>query len=307
MGFDRFDIINIIGFNAPEWHFANFGAIMAGGIAAGVYATNGPDGCKYQAQHSKAKVIVVEGVKQLEKYYPISRELRDLKAIVMYGPDKVPEDIKDKISIPVYSFADFLKLGASVPDADLKARNDAQKPNEVTTLIYTSGTTGPPKAVMVTHDNIVWTTKGQLDTMPELQQMGPDDCLVSYLPLSHIAAQMIDMHAPMVTGCQIWFAQPDALKGSLGKTLKEVRPTIFFGVPRVWEKIYDKMQEIGKSSKGIKKNISTWAKGKGSAYWENHQYGGSMKNPFLHGLAFKLLGKVREALGLDRVSVFHPA
>ena len=64
--------------------------------------------------------------------------------------------------------------------------------------------------------------------------------MITYLPLSHIAAQMLDMHMPMKTGCHIYFAQPDALKGSLGATLKDVRPTVFFGVPRVWEKIYGK-------------------------------------------------------------------
>lgn len=300
LGFNRFDTINIIGFNSPEWLFANFGAIMAGGISAGIYATNGPDGCKYQAQHSKAKVIVVEGVKQLEKFYSISKDLPDLKAIVMYGPDKIPMDIQDKMSTPVYTFSDFLKLGASVPDHELKSRNDEQKPNEVTSLIYTSGTTGPPKAVMVTHDNITWTAAMQISAMPELEGLSNDDHIISYLPLSHIAAQMIDMHCPMTKGCQLWFAQPDALRGTLGVTLKDVRPTIFFGVPRVWEKIYDKMQEVAKSTTGIKKKISTWAKCKSTVYWENHQYGGNQKKPFLHGLATKLLGKVRVALGLDR-------
>jgi long-chain-fatty-acid--CoA ligase ACSBG len=68
--------------------------------------------------------------------------------------------------------------------------------------------------------------------------MDNSDVMISYLPLSHIAAQMIDMHGPVLAGYQIYFAQPDALRGSLGATLKEVRPTIFFGVPRVWEKIY---------------------------------------------------------------------
>jgi long-chain-fatty-acid--CoA ligase ACSBG len=301
IGFERFDTINIIGFNAPEWHFSNFGAIMAGGIAAGIYATNGPDACKYQAEHSGARVIVVEGVKQLEKFYSIAGDLPNLAALVMYGPDSVPADVKDKVSIPVYSFADFLKLGSSVSDSDLKARAEVQKANEVTTMIYTSGTTGPPKAVMLTHDNITWTAQAQLKTMDPLDN---SDNMISYLPLSHIAAQMLDMHCPMMTGLQIWFAQPDALRGSLGVTLKEVRPSVFFGVPRVWEKIYDKMQQVAKSTTGIKKKISTWAKGKSSVYWKNHQYGGSGKSPMFTGLSFKLLGKVRVALGLDRVSSF---
>lgn len=297
IGFDRFDTVNIIGFNAPEWHFANFGAIAAGGIAAGIYATNESEACKYVSEHSGAKVVVVEGVKQLEKYYSIAQDLPELKALVVYGPESVPADVASKVSVPVYSFADFVKLGSSVMDSDLQRRADEQKPNEITTMIYTSGTTGLPKAAMLTHDNITWTARAQLSTM---DPMSNDDHMISYLPLSHIAAQMLDMHCAMITGCQIWFAQPDALRGSLGMTLKDVRPTVFFGVPRVWEKIYAKMQEVAKSTTGMKKKISTWAKKKSSKHWVNHQHGGSMKSPKFIGLSFKLLGKVREALGLDR-------
>lgn len=302
LGFERFDIINIIGFNSPEWLFSNFGAIMAGGIAAGVYATNGPEACKYQAEHSEARVVVVEGVKQLQKYYSIGKKLPKLKAVVMYGPDSVPEEASGEVGVPVYSFAEFLELGKGVADSELQARVEAQKPNEVTTLIYTSGTTGMPKAVMITHDNTTWTAKTHLTTMATVDN---NDHMISYLPLSHIAAQMLDLYCPLETGLQIWFAQPDALKGSLGATLKEVRPTIFFGVPRVWEKIYAKMQEVAKSSTGIKKKLSTWAKKKSTKYWDAHQYGGNEKAPSFWGIASKLLGKVRLALGLDRCVAFY--
>uniref|UniRef100_A0A7S3QC85 AMP-dependent synthetase/ligase domain-containing protein n=1 Tax=Chaetoceros debilis TaxID=122233 RepID=A0A7S3QC85_9STRA len=298
IGFEKFDMVNILGFNAPEWHFANFGAIMAGGIAAGIYSTNGPDGCKYISEHSEAKVVVVEGVKQLEKYYSMASDLSHLKAIVMYGPDELPADVSQKLSVPVYTFADFLKLGESVLDSALTDIGEAQNPGDVTTLIYTSGTTGPPKAVMITHDNITWTANAQLKTMG--RPLDNDDHMISYLPLSHIAAQMLDMHCPMQRGVQIWFAQPDALRGSLGATLKDVRPTIFFGVPRVWEKIYDKMQIVGKSTTGFKKTMSTWAKGQAAEYWENHQFEGNQSKPLLYPIAQLLLGKVRVALGLDR-------
>lgn len=116
-----------------------FMVTLIGGIAAGIYATNGPEACKYQAKHSGAMVVVVEGVKQLEKFYPISKDLPKLKAIVMYGPDKVPDDIAQKISKPVYSFASFLKLGKDISDKVLQGRGEAQDPNQITTLIYTSG------------------------------------------------------------------------------------------------------------------------------------------------------------------------
>ena len=296
----KHDIINIIGFNSPEWFFSNYGAIMAGGIAAGIYATNQSDACQYISKHSEAKVVVADGLSQLEKYYSIAKELPHLKAIVVYGPGVLPDNVKDEISVPVYMFDDFLKLGENVDDAELKKRGEDQQANEVTTLIYTSGTTGPPKAVMITHDNVTWTAKAQLDTLP--QALSNDDHLITYLPLSHIAAQILDMHCPMASGVQVWFAQPDALRGSLGATLKEVRPTTFFGVPRVWEKIYEKMQEAAKSQEGIKKMIATTAKKNASAYWNNHQFGGTRKKPLMYGLSRKIFHKVKVQLGLDRVS-----
>jgi len=299
IGFEKHDVINILGFNAPEWFFSSFGAILAGGIGAGIYATNGEESCKYISDHSEAKVVVVEGIKQLEKYYDIASDLTNLKALVVYGSDTVPDDAKDKTSIPVYSFEEFLKLGTSVLDEDLKSRSDAVEASEVSTLIYTSGTTGPPKAAMITHDNLTWTSSTMLSyAFPK--PLGPDDHFISFLPLSHIAAQALDMHCAMASGAQVWFAQPDALKGSLGATLKEVRPTVFFGVPRVWEKIYDKMQMVAKATTGIKKKIGSWAKSKSTEHWESHQFGGSMKSPTFYGLSSKILLKIHCALGLDR-------
>lgn len=139
-----------------------------------------------------------------------------------------------------------MKLGHKDDNLDtvLKERSASWKPGETCTLIYTSGTTGPPKAVMITNDNITWTVSAMLNATRR-GYMNNADIMISYLPLSHIAAQMLDMHVPIKTGTQIFFAQPDALKGSLGATLKDVRPTVFFGVPRVWEKIYGTAPEQG--------------------------------------------------------------
>ena len=103
-----------------------------------------------------------------------------------------------------------------------------------------------------------------------------------------------------MSGLQVWFAQPDALKGSLSTTLKEVRPTIFFGVPRVWEKIYEAMQKVAKSTTGLKKTISTWSKGKALEKNLNSQYGGSGDAPWGHSFAAYILKKIHVALGLDR-------
>mmetsp|Transcript_26973 Transcript_26973/g.41814 ORF Transcript_26973/g.41814 Transcript_26973/m.41814 type:complete len:665 (+) Transcript_26973:133-2127(+) len=302
LGFEKHDCINIIGFNSPEWFFANFGTIAAGGIAAGIYTTNLPEACHYVSDHSKAKVVVVEGVKQLEKYTEISARLPNLKAVVVYGEKTKPMESVGNGAVPVYLFDEFLQLGkdaADVSDATVQAAIDVQRPGETCTLIYTSGTTGNPKAVMITHDNLTWTSKNMLvNTLP--RALTNDDNIISYLPLSHIAAQMLDMHCPIQCGCQVWFAQADALRGSLGTTLKEVRPTIFFGVPRVWEKMYEAMQKVAKSTTGVKKMISTWAKGKASAKNYAAQYGESGSAPWGYGIASKILSKVHVALGLER-------
>ena len=104
------------------------------------------------------------------------------------------------------------------------------------------------------------------------------------------------------SGSQVYFAQPDALRGSLGVTLKEVKPTVFFGVPRVWEKIYEKMQEVKKitDKSFVKRNIGAWAKGKAASKNKAAQFGAKGGAPWSFFLAKKLLAKIRAALGLQR-------
>mmetsp|Transcript_22288 Transcript_22288/g.48419 ORF Transcript_22288/g.48419 Transcript_22288/m.48419 type:complete len:591 (+) Transcript_22288:45-1817(+) len=315
LGFQPFDIVNIIGFNAPEWLFSNYGAIAAGGVAAGIYATNQSEACHYISEHSKAKVVICDGMKQLEKYLAISKKLPSLKALVVYGlfddGATIPNDVKKKCAVPIYTYEEFVKLGVDVSDEKVDERIAAWQPGNTCTLIYTSGTTGPPKAVMITNDNITWTVQAMLPAARR-HTLDETDIMISYLPLSHIAAQMLDMHIPMSTGMQIFFAQEDALKGSLGATLKEVRPTQFFGVPRVWEKIYEKLQMVAKETTGVKKMVSTWAKGESLAFWDSMDFEAKKKfdlwrdlGPVSYYLSQMLLKKAHEALGLDRCQGFY--
>eukprot|EP00605_Chrysophyceae_sp_TOSAG23-4_P003000 GSChrysophyteH1.ASY1.ANO1.3305.1 assembled CDS len=195
-----FSVVNAIGFNSPEWLIANNGAQLASCIAAGIYTTNLPDACMYISEHSKAEVVVCEGNGQLAKYAEIATRLPHLKAIVVWGesPDA--------------------KLAAKFSDEQLEDRQSLVGPGNCSTLIYTSGTTGPPKAVMVSHDNVTWTTSMMTESYLDINQ---HDRIVSYLPLSHIAAQIIDIHVPMLRGCCTYFCQPDALKGTLTVTMKD--------------------------------------------------------------------------------------
>mmetsp|Transcript_28982 Transcript_28982/g.57851 ORF Transcript_28982/g.57851 Transcript_28982/m.57851 type:complete len:661 (-) Transcript_28982:143-2125(-) len=302
---DPYKIVNILGFNAPEWFIASNGAILAGCIGAGIYVTNTAEACQYISEHSKAEIVVVEGNAQLKKYLNFTTTtLPHLKAIVVYGED-VDSALVSKCAFPVYSWGNFMALGSGIATEAVDARGAAVSPGNCASLIYTSGTTGPPKAVMISHDNLCWTAH---NVMEHYLQLNHEERVVSYLPLSHIAGQLVDVYLTMFVGGCAYFAQPDALKGSLPHTMKEVRPTLFFGVPRVWEKIAEKMQQVGRENSWLKQQIGAWAKGKGFQRAQMVQYGGPGGAPCCFGLANSLvLSKVKEALGLDQARVCFTA
>ncbi len=279
--------VAIIGYNCPQWFFSDIGAILAGGIPAGIYTTNSPEQCAYIAAHSEAPIAVVEDAKQLEKFKEAWADMPKLQHIVMmFGSDSDPR---------VISWDKLLELGGNVAEADLDARIAAQGADDVCTLIYTSGTTGNPKAVTISHDNLTWTARVTLRALG----VNAGDDGISYLPLSHVAEQITSIHGPMAAAACIWFAES---LDKLGENLKEVRPTYFLGVPRVWEKIQAKMESAGAQNSAVKKAIAKWARGVGLQAGYAIQRG--EPTPALYGLAGKLVfSKVKQALGLDRCRI----
>ncbi|XP_040183169.1 long-chain-fatty-acid--CoA ligase ACSBG2 isoform X2 [Rana temporaria] len=296
LGLQRYHGVGILGFNSAEWFISDIGAILAGGFAVGIYTTNSAEACHYVAENCEANILVVENHKQLQKILQIQDQLPHLKAIVQYK-----DELKEKRP-NLYTWAEFMQLGKDVPDAELDKIILSQKPNQCCTLIYTSGTTGQPKGVMLSHDNITWTATAAGKTIHLREATDQQETVVSYLPLSHIAAQMIDIWLTMKHGGATYFAQPDALKGSLANTLREVRPTAFMGVPRVWEKMQEKMKAVGAKSSTIKRKVATWAKGVGLET-NLKRMSGASPQPMKYHVAKKLVfKKVRKALGLDRCS-----
>ncbi|XP_061409657.1 long-chain-fatty-acid--CoA ligase ACSBG2 isoform X2 [Lethenteron reissneri] len=295
LGLQRYHGVGILGFNSPEWFISDIGAIMAGGFAVGIYTTNTAEACQYVADNCLANVIVVENDKQLQKILEVQSQLPHLKAIVQYKGE-----LKEK-KPNVYSWAEFMRAGEEVPDAQLDAIIASQRANQCCSLIYTSGTTGSPKGVMLSHDNLTWTSTvtGELTQLRSAEDF--QEVVISYLPLSHIAAQLVDIWLPMRFGGVTYFAQPDALKGSLVVTMKEVRPTGFMGVPRVWEKMMEKMKATAAKSGIFKRKIAGWAKSVGLQTHLANMKGNPAEAPMGYTLASMLVfKKVREALGLDR-------
>lgn len=292
LGLERFHGVGIIGFNSPEWLISDLGAIFAGGLAVGIYATNSPEACHFVAENCEANVIVVENKHQLHKILQIWDRLPHLKAVVQYIGE-----IEGEKPSNVYTWKEFMEAGNDVPDETLQERMNELVPNKCCTLVYTSGTTGNPKGVMLSHDNLTWTAEAASKFVGVGEKGGEQ--VISYLPLSHIAAQMLDIFMPMHAVSTVWFAQPDALKGTLSQTLREVRPTLIFGVPRVYEKIMEKMKEIGQTVTGLKRKVANWAKG--VALQGNMNLENGRQVPFGWTVANNLvLKKIRLALGLDR-------
>uniref|UniRef100_A0A8C1WHL3 long-chain-fatty-acid--CoA ligase n=1 Tax=Cyprinus carpio TaxID=7962 RepID=A0A8C1WHL3_CYPCA len=293
LGLERFHGVGILGFNSPEWFIADVGCILAGGLATGIYTTNSPEACQYVAGNCEANVLVVENNKQLSRKIKVNSNVFSICQLIKLS-NSAPNIC---FNLMFSQWAEFMKLGESIPEAELDAVIDSQKANECCTLIYTSGTTGNPKGVMLSHDNITWTaTAAGLMTSLKMAE----EEIVSYLPLSHVAAQVHDMWICMRFAVITNFAEPDALKGSLANTLREVRPTSFLGVPRVWEKMQEAMKSAGAKSSITKKKIADWAKGIGLQASYNAMNGDSSV-PWGFTLANALVFKnVRKALGLDR-------
>ena len=284
--------VSIIGYNCPEWLVADVGAILAGGMPAGIYTTNSAEQVRYITDHCDAKVAFADTPEQVAKFVAEEARMPKLEAVVqMHG--KPTSDIKTRLKI--LSWEDLLAMGDATPESELEARMAAQKPDDVCTLIYTSGTTGDPKAVMITHTNLVWTAKAALQTL----EVTSDDVCISYLPLSHVAEQVVTIHGPMSTGSVVYFAE--SLE-KLGENLAEVRPTFFLGVPRVWEKIQAKMVAAGAAAPPLRKKIAAWARKVGLAAGYAVQRGKA--RPLTLPIAKKVVfDKVRQRLGLDRARI----
>ncbi|XP_033328653.2 acyl-CoA synthetase bubblegum family member 1 isoform X1 [Megalopta genalis] len=292
LGLERYHGVCIIGFNSPEWVISDIAAIYAGGFAVGVYTTNTPEACHFCADNSRANIIVVEDTKQLEKIQKIKKNLPFLKAIIMYDEESEDKD--------VLSWNDVIKMGEAESDDKLNAVLKTIGVNECCTLVYTSGTVGNPKAVMLNHDNLIYDAKNLIDAC---KFENTTEVLISYLPLSHVAAQVIDIFCCMTIAGTLYFADKNALKGTLVETLVVARPTVFVGVPRVWEKIFERMQAVARNNGMIKSWIASWAKAQGLFYNMNKLKGTDFKHWGYLIAKWLIFNKVKAALGLDRCGV----
>jgi long-chain acyl-CoA synthetase len=277
LGVKRGDRVALCGPNRPEWLFADLGALAAAAVPAPYYPTLTAAQAAYVVEHSEAVLAIVGDAAQLAKLEAMRARLPRLRACVLM----------DGSAAGALSWADFLARGAEVPDYAVHERLETLDASDLATLIYTSGTTGPPKAAMVSHGNLIFSAQ----TGRRLMDVGPGDELISYLPLSHIAEQMASLHGPAVNGyCVACCEQIDRLP----EVLREIRPTIFLGVPRVWEKIEARIRERVAHASPLRQELFRWAQRTALARSRGERQR-------LAAVLDALVGrKVRAALGFDR-------
>ena len=292
LGVEPGDAVTILSFNRPEWTVADVAAMAAGAVPAGIYTTNSPTECRYIIGHSEAPIVFVENQSQLDKILQVRGDLPDLRHVVVIDGEASDDAM-------VMTWDQFMAAGAEVDDAALEGRMSVLEGEGLATLIYTSGTTGPPKGVMLSHDNLAWTP----DQVMAPLGISVDDRVLSYLPMSHIAEQLFTIHAPAVAGFPVYYAE--SLE-KLADNLKEVEPTVFFAVPRVWERFHAGVDNELSKTTGAKAKVLAWARGIGTKVTDLRNRGEEPGG--LLGLQYKLadrlvFSKTAHALGLGKARI----
>jgi long-chain acyl-CoA synthetase len=282
--------------NRSEHVLADLGAVHAGGLGVTLYATLASEQIAFVAADCDARIAVLDGAGELARWQPILEQLPGIRKVIVRDPDACP------VGDPYLTWADFVALGRerfAAEPGEVAGRMAAIKPDNALALLYTSGTTGNPKGVLLTHRNILY----EVAAAEQVGVIVPRVRWVSYLPLAHIAERMFSIYLPMHAVGHVHFC-PDAAR--LVQVIGKVRPTAFFGVPRVWDKIRAGIQALlGAEQDGDKRAAVQQAMDTGRRYVASCQYG-QTTSPELaaqfRAADERVLGPIRGLLGLGEAS-----
>ncbi|MGI4738550.1 MAG: AMP-dependent synthetase/ligase [Janthinobacterium lividum] len=278
LGLKKDDKVAIISMNRPEWLLADFGIAQIGATSVPMYPSITVEDYKYIFTDAGVRAVFVADKQLYDKVKEATAGL-DIPAENVFTFDKVAG---------ARPFEELLALGRQGNPADLEPLKAAVQPDDLLTLIYTSGTTGSPKGVMLSHDNLLSNCHNSARYVP----VGKDDKSLSFLPLCHIFERMVT-YLYMIHGVSIYYAES---METIADNLREVHPSIFTTVPRLLEKVYDKIVAKGHEQTGIKHKLFFWALDLGLKY-DTQKDQGFVYNTEL-ALANKLIfNKWREALG----------
>jgi long-chain acyl-CoA synthetase len=241
LGLKPGDVVSVISSNRPEWLLADFGALKLTAINAAIYPNINTEEYDYIINDCKSKILFVENEEIYQKIKPVVD--KSDREILVYSFDPV-KDVK--------SYQELIDLGKENPQSSyIKAWQVEAKSTDLMTIIYTSGTTGNPKGVKISHHNFIHQIEAVKDYFPVYQ----GENSLSFLPLCHVFQRVVDYYM-LYSRCSIYFAES---METIGENLKEVKPVFFSTVPRLLEKVYDKIVLKGSELSGIKKGLFFWA------------------------------------------------
>jgi len=288
--------VAIIGENRPEWLYSALGIVCAGGAWVGVYTTNPVAECEYVVGHSDAVVYICEDEEQLDKALVFREKTPKLRKLIVWEM----EGLKHYEDPMLMSFQQLLDLGKEEDRANpglfLQLTEQAQ-PQDIAGIIYTSGTTGPPKGALLVHEGYLWVGRTAQKVMPTDQ----NDETISFLPLNHVYEQIFDMMFHLTVGHIVNFTEST---DTVMADMREVSPTMFHAVPRIWEKYYSGIVLKMADATWLKRTLYKIAVKIGTQY--NNKALAKKKVPLQLALAYHLayfvvFRKLKERLGFDRV------
>ncbi|HEX6946976.1 MAG TPA: long-chain fatty acid--CoA ligase [Acidimicrobiia bacterium] len=293
LGVGEGEFVAIQASNRPEHVIADFGVVHAGATPVTIYSTLASTQVQYIADNCKVTVAVLEDLEFMKRWEEIRAELPNLRYVVlMSGAENY--DTLDW----VLGWDDLMLRGSQRLSSDPKAVErsaSAVTPDSLATLIYTSGTTGTPKGVMITQRNVVWT----LESLRRAANLQLGVRMVSYLPLAHIAERLATHYLGTYLAGEVWYCPsiPAVLE-----YIQEARPTLFVGVPRVYEKFASRLMARFEETHGVKKRLLDMAMAANKRRVEAEEKGGT-GSAAARLLDKIVLSKVRDQLGMDQVQI----
>jgi long-chain acyl-CoA synthetase len=287
LGVEPGDRVAIHAENRPEWLVADLAIQGIGAISVGIYPTSPAAEVSYLLAHSGAVVLIAEDEEQLDKAQAVREELPDLRQIVVIDP----RNVRDQ----VMTFADLEGEGEL---ADYERSVAELDPQATAVLVYTSGTTGPPKGAMLSHRNLHWAS----GRFREAFSTNADDEILSYLPLCHVAERLSSVMNATATGYVVNFGEGGL---SFPHDLRDVQPTIFGGVPRVWEKMLATVEIRMADASRLKRAAYRYAIRTGRSLAQKRMAGRLSPVDRLRGASAQAvaLRSLRDKLGLSRTRV----
>ncbi len=247
LGLKRGEVVSILSEDIKEWLYFDMAATCMGAIPSGVYTTDAAPQLAYLVNDSNTTFLIVENDEQLDKFLEVRDEMPGLKKVIVI--DK--EGLRDFEDEKVMFLDDLYELGrqeAQTKAAFFDEEIDKAEAEDIRMLIYTSGTTGKPKGAMISHSNIIF----QINSVYQLIASREDDEQLCFLPLCHVVERLFSVETQLATGSTVNFAESPE---TVFENLQEVSPHVFFAVPRVWEKVFSRIQILRKEAT----TIGRWA------------------------------------------------